>query len=235
MIVGNPVATSLMCEPLPPLTRWYPMRAYPMRAEVPDGHCHGVSGPCHEPANSASRSTARMRHPGRRRARRSSNDDSGGISGTASDDVPVRSRFRPGLLRRPSPAAPALCHRTGRLSLGGVAPRWRWLLVTLAALAVSCVVPGSMLSQPPPAGRAAMVTALAPAPSGSECAAVSCNRGSPSSTVPLPSVSLAGTIAAGMLVILALFAVLRARRRTGSLPAGTPSPLLRPPQHLVCA
>ena len=126
-------------------------------------------------------------------------------------------------------------YRTGRLSLGGVAPRWRWLLVTLAALAVSCVVPGSMLSQPPPAGRAAMVTALAPAPSGSECAAVSCNRGSPSSTVPLPSISLAGTIAAGILVLLALFAVRRARRlRAPCLPA-RPSPLLRPPQHLVCA
>jgi len=161
------------------------------------------------------------------------NDGSGGISGTTSD-VRFRSTFRPGLLRRLSSTAPAFRHRTGRLSLGGVAPRWRWLLVTLAALAVSCVVPGSVLSQAPPAGRAAMVTALAPAPL-SECAAVSCNRGSSSSTVPLPSVSLAGTIAAGMLVILALFAVLRARRRAGSLPAGTPSPLLRPPQHLVCA
>ena len=107
--------------------------------------------------------------------------------------------------------------------------------MTLAALAVSCVVPGSMLSQSPTAGAAAIVTALAPSPSGSQCAAVSCNRGSPSSTVPLPSISLAGTIASRILVLLALFAVRRARRVTGTLPAGTPSPLLRPPQRLVCA
>jgi len=107
--------------------------------------------------------------------------------------------------------------------------------VTLAALAVSCVVPGSTLSESPTAGGAAIVTALAPAPSGSECAAVSCNRGSPSSTASLPSISLAGTIAAGILVLLALFAVRRARRLAGTLPAGTPSPLLRPPQRLVSA
>ena len=146
----------------------------------------------------------------------------------------LRSTFRPDLLRVLSPTAPAIRHRTGRLSLGGVAPRWRWLLVTLAALAVSCVVPGFVLSQTPPAGRAAVITGVAPAPS-SECAAVSCNRGSSSSTAPLASVSLAGTIAAAMLVLLAPFAVLRARRCAGNLPAGTPSPLLRPPQHLVCA
>jgi len=106
--------------------------------------------------------------------------------------------------------------------------------VSLAALAVSCVVPGSTLSETP-TGGAAIVTALAPAPSGSECAAVSCNRGSPSSTASPPSISLAGMIAAGILVLLALFAVRRARRLAGTLPAGTPSPLLRPPQRLVCA
>ena len=160
-------------------------------------------------------------------------DRSGGISGTTIG-VRFRSTFRPDLLRVRSPTAPATRRRTGRLSLGGVAPRWRWLLVTLAALAVSCVVPGSVLSQTPPAGRAAVITGVAPAPS-SECAAVSCNRGSSSSTAPLGSVSLAGTIAAAMLVLLAPFAVLRARRCAGNLPAGTPSPLLRPPQHLVCA
>ena len=196
-------------------------------------HRHRASSACHPRIQRLDRqlgcgTLAGTEHADRR------NDGSGGPSGTTSN-VRVRSTFRPGLLRRLSSTAPAFRHRTGMLSLGGVTPRWRWLLVTLAALAVSCVVPGSMLSQPPPAGGAAMVTAPAPAPSGSECAAVSCNRGSPSSTAPLPSVSLAGTIAAGMLVLLALFAVLRARRHAGSLPAGTPSPLLRPPQRLVCA
>jgi hypothetical protein len=105
--------------------------------------------------------------------------------------------------------------------------------VTLAALAVSCAVPGSMLSQPPPqAGAAAIITAAAPAPSGSECAAVACNRGSPSSSVPLPSITLAGTIAAGILVALALCALRRQRHVATPLPTGSPSPLFRPPQHL---
>jgi hypothetical protein len=84
------------------------------------------------------------------------------------------------------------------------------------------------------AGGAAIVTPLAPVPTGGECAAVSCDRESPSSTVPLPTITLASTIAAGSLVLLALFAVRRARRTAGTLPAGTPSPLFRPPQHL-CA
>lgn len=107
--------------------------------------------------------------------------------------------------------------------------------MTVAAMAVSCLVPGTNLSESPTAGGAAIVTAVAPASSGSGCAAVSCNRGSPSSTVPLPSLSLAGTIAAGVLVLLVLFAVRRARRGAGTLPDGTASPLLRPPQLVICA
>jgi hypothetical protein len=117
-----------------------------------------------------------------------------------------------------------------------VAPKWRWLLTALAALAVSCLVPGSMLSQPVPrVGGAAIVTPVTAAPTGSECAAVSCNRGSPSSTVPLPGITLAGAIAAGVLVLLALHAVRRRRRTVTALPAGSPSLLLRPPQLLLAS
>ncbi|MGA2474725.1 MAG: hypothetical protein ABSG39_14750, partial [Acidimicrobiales bacterium] len=109
-----------------------------------------------------------------------------------------------------------------------MAPRWQWLLVTLAAVAVSCLVPGSMLAQPPAqADGAAIITTAAPVPTGSECAAVACTRGSPSSSVPLPSVTLAGTIAAGLLVVLALCAFRRPRRGAALLPAGAPSPLFR--------
>jgi len=132
------------------------------------------------------------------------------------------------------PSAPG--HHTGGRSLGSVARRWQWLVVTLAAVAVSCLVPGSMVSQPPPqAGGGTIITAAAPSPSGSECAAVSCNRGSPSSTVPLPSITLAGTIAAGLLVVLALCAFRRPRRGAALLPAGAPSPLFRPPQLALWA
>jgi len=40
------------------------------------------------------------------------NDGSGGISGTTSDNMSVRSWFRPSLLRRPSPTAPAFRYPT---------------------------------------------------------------------------------------------------------------------------
>jgi hypothetical protein len=93
-----------------------------------------------------------------------------------------------------------------------------------------------MLSQPlPQAGSGTMITAAAPSPSGIECAVVSCNRGSPSSTVPLPSITLAGAIAAGILVTLTLYTLRRVRRGVVVLPAGSPSALLRPPQHLLPA
>ncbi len=132
------------------------------------------------------------------------------------------------------PSAPG--HHTGGRSLGSVARRWQWLVVTLAAVAVSCFVPGSMLSQPlPQAGSGTMITAAAPSPSGIECAVVSCNRGSPSSTVPLPSITLAGAIAAGILVTLTLYTLRRVRHGVVVLPAGSPSALLRPPQHLLPA
>ena len=118
-----------------------------------------------------------------------------------------------------------------------VASRWRRLLVSVAAVAVSCLVPGSMLDRTTPApGIGAIVTAGAvPLPSGSECAAVSCNRGSPSFSAPVPNLTLAGTIAAGLLVVLSLRTVRRARRRAAVLPTGSSSPLLRPPQHLISA
>lgn len=111
-----------------------------------------------------------------------------------------------------------------------MAPKWRWVLVALAALAVSGLVPGSMFSQPglqPDSG--AIITAL-PAPSGSECDAVACNRGTPSSSVPLPGIALVGTIAAGSVVLVALCLQRRRHRVATALPTGSPSPLLRPPQ-----
>jgi hypothetical protein len=93
-----------------------------------------------------------------------------------------------------------------------------------------------MLSQPPvQAGGAAIITAGVPAPSGSECAAVSCNRGSSSSTASVPSITLAGMLAAGLLVVAALCGVRRVRRGATVLPAGSLTRLLRPPQHLLAA
>jgi hypothetical protein len=107
--------------------------------------------------------------------------------------------------------------------------------VTLAAVAVSCLVPGSMLAQPAGAAGAAAIVTAAPVPSGSECAAVSCNRGSSSSSVAIPSLALAGTLVAGILVLLELSAARRTRPGAVALPAGSPARLLRPPQNLLFA
>ena len=104
--------------------------------------------------------------------------------------------------------------------------------MTLGAVAVSCLVPGSMLAQPTGAPGTTAIVTQAAVPSGSECAAVSCNRGSSSSSVPIPSLALAGTLAAGILVLLALSAARRHRPGAVALPAGSPLRLLRPPQHL---
>ena len=70
---------------------------------------------------------------------------------------------------------------------------------------------------------------------GVQCAAVACSRGSLSSTVPLPGITLAGIVAFAALVVLALCTVRRRRPGPGVLPAGSPSLLLRPPQHLISA
>ena len=109
---------------------------------------------------------------------------------THEGDMSVRGRSphlaQDGLSRRkkggiPESAPPPAAVLGGFADL--LASRWRRLLVTVAALAVSCLVPGSMLSQSTPAAGTIATAVAVPAPSGSDCAAVSCNRGAPSSPV----------------------------------------------------
>jgi hypothetical protein len=105
-----------------------------------------------------------------------------------------------------------------------------WLLVACAAVAVACFLPGSLLSQPTAAARSAAIEAAEVASSGNGCAAVSCERGGPTVSVPLPTVTLAGVLAAE---IVAVFLIRSRRRRRDlflPLPSGSPVRLLRPPQ-----
>jgi hypothetical protein len=111
-----------------------------------------------------------------------------------------------------------------------MAARWRWLLVALAAVTVGCLVPGSMVTLTPTASSAATIEAAAPAPSGSECAAVACNRGSTSAPLPPPGVAVAGMLAAGALFFLLTQLIRRARGTAEALPEGNPLRLLHPPQ-----
>jgi hypothetical protein len=106
-----------------------------------------------------------------------------------------------------------------------------WLLVALAVVAIGCLVPGSMISeQAALSGTGSIIEAAAPSLSGSECAAVSCQHGSPSSPAPVPALALAGAIAALTLVVLSVGAFRRSRPVSTALPAGIPVRLLRPPQ-----
>jgi len=98
--------------------------------------------------------------------------------------------------------------------------------VTLGLLA-----PGSMLSQAPLAGRLAAAEAVVPLPGGSECAAVSCNRGSTTSSGTVPTVAVAGMLLAAAVILPLRRAWRRTRTATFALPAGSPFDLQRPPQQ----
>jgi hypothetical protein len=107
------------------------------------------------------------------------------------------------------------------------------LLVGLVVVAIGCLVPGSMISEPAPLARTvSIIETAAPSLSGSECAAVSCQHGSPSSPAPVPSLALAGAIAALTLVVLSIGTFRRLRPVRIALPAGVPLRLLRPPQPI---
>lgn len=110
-------------------------------------------------------------------------------------------------------------------------PGRHWLLLALAAAVVACLVPGSMLSEAAPISRTvSVIEATSPAPSGSECAALSCQRGSPSSPAPVPALALAGALTFATLVPLSVGGFRRLRPVRTALPSGIPLRLLRPPQ-----
>ena len=116
-----------------------------------------------------------------------------------------------------------------------MAPAWRWLLAAVAALALSLFAPGSLLSQAPSVGRLASIEAATPLESGSACAAVACNRGSPASATAVPTVAVVGVLVVGAVVLPLRRAWRRTRAATFDLPAGSPCELLRPPQRVLPA
>ena len=105
-------------------------------------------------------------------------------------------------------------------------------MAAAAAVTVCCLVPGAMVSRAPAAGAATIVAP--PPPPASDCAVVSCNRGSPP-TVPLSAVAVAGMFTTGTVVLAALWPLRRRRAGPVALPAGSPTLLLHPPQRLLSA
>ena len=110
-----------------------------------------------------------------------------------------------------------------------MAPRWRWLLVTLAALAVSCVVPGSMLSQSPDRWcRCHRHCTRACAHRGASAPLCRAIGGRRRRRCPFRASAWPARSPPGSWFSWRCSRVRRARRVEGTLPAGTPSPLLRP-------
>jgi hypothetical protein len=70
-------------------------------------------------------------------------------------------------------------------------------------------------------------TALAALPI---CADVTCGKGAPASPAPAPMVALAGVLSGLAVVAIAAGRLRRRRAQVIPLPAGSPNPLLRPPQ-----
>ncbi|HSZ38033.1 MAG TPA: hypothetical protein VK773_13145 [Acidimicrobiales bacterium] len=111
-----------------------------------------------------------------------------------------------------------------------MARKWLGLVIGLAALTVSCLLPGSLLTSAPPAGRVAAIELAVPAVGSVNCAAVICNRGTPSAPGLVPAVSVAVALLSGLFLVLVATAVRRRRRPCAALPTGNPLRLLRPPQ-----
>jgi len=108
--------------------------------------------------------------------------------------------------------------------------RWRWLVVALAALAVTCFVPGSMLTRAMAGERLASIEAVSASSAPSGCAVASCNRGSAFASGGVPTIALAGTLAIGCSAVPSVRRARRRHARAMVLATGVLQTLLHPPQ-----
>jgi hypothetical protein len=119
--------------------------------------------------------------------------------------------------------------------LRGVGRTWLGLVFALGALTISCLLPGSLLTQAPPSARTATIEAAGSDLASSNCAAVICNRGTPSAPAQVPTVPLVAAVISAAFLALVAMAVRRTHPPSVPLPTGNPSPLFRPPQPALSA
>jgi hypothetical protein len=62
------------------------------------------------------------------------------------------------------------------------------------------------------------------------CTDVTCGKGAPAPPAPAPLVALAGVLSGLAVIAIAASRLRRRRAQVTPLPAGSPNPLLRPPQ-----
>lgn len=109
--------------------------------------------------------------------------------------------------------------------------RWRIALAALVAVAVvGGFLPHGVLSAAQSTATEVVQTVRAPFDAVPGCADAICGKGSPAPAAPTPTVVLAAMLGALTIAAIAAMRLRRHRAQVVPLPAGTPNPLLRPPQ-----
>jgi len=109
--------------------------------------------------------------------------------------------------------------------------RWRIALAALIALAVvGGFLPHGVLSAGQSTATEVVQTVRAPFDAIPGCADAVCGKGSPAPAAPTPTVALAAMLGGLAIGAIAGMRLRRRRAQAAPLPAGTPNPLLRPPQ-----
>jgi hypothetical protein len=109
--------------------------------------------------------------------------------------------------------------------------RWRWsLVVILAAVVFSGLLPQALLSGTrPPAGIAVISTPTVPVVP-TACAGADCGKSAPAAVTPGLSGAMLVALGGAAVIATAAFASRRIRSRVRSLPRGSLTMLFHPPQ-----
>jgi hypothetical protein len=109
--------------------------------------------------------------------------------------------------------------------------RWRVALVAIIASAiVAGFMPNGVLSAAQTTATEMVQVAEAPLAAAPNCDDVTCGKGSPAPPAPAPLAALAGVLGGLAIAAIAAARLRRHRAQVVPLPAGSPNPLLRPPQ-----
>jgi hypothetical protein len=104
------------------------------------------------------------------------------------------------------------------------------LVAIIAAAIVGGFMPHAALATAQGTVTEMVQVAEAPLAALPNCVDVTCGKGSPAPPTPAPMVALAGLLSGLAVVAIVAGRLRRRRHQVVALPAGSPNPLLRPPQ-----
>lgn len=104
------------------------------------------------------------------------------------------------------------------------------LVAIIAAAIVGGFMPHAVLSTAQSTATELVQVAEAPLASLPNCVDVTCGKGAPAPPAPAPMVALAGLLSGLAVVVIVAGRLRRRPAHVLALPAGSPNPLLRPPQ-----